>query len=134
MLSPAFTTRSAAWSKQHLEVMFTVLPAFKLQMGPAEKGQANQPSFSELHWPVFVRSGPALRLNKHPTSHNCYPAGSGGSTQPSLQRRLPKGSNKQLKDSRGRVLRGGHAETGSSRYKTWRQREWLAYSTKGSAQ
>lgn len=69
-LSPALTTRSTAWSKQHLEVVFAVLPAFKLQMEPTEKVQANQLSFPKLHWPVSVRSGPAPQLDKHPTLYN----------------------------------------------------------------
>lgn len=37
VLPPALTTESAAWSKQHLEVMFAVLPALKLQTGPQTK-------------------------------------------------------------------------------------------------
>lgn len=49
--SPALTTESAAGSEQHLEVVFTVLPALKLQMGATEKRHAKSFSTSQAFTP-----------------------------------------------------------------------------------
>lgn len=44
----ALTTGSAAWSKQHLEVVFAVLPAFELQTGQQRKLKQNPIILPEL--------------------------------------------------------------------------------------
>lgn len=49
--SPALTTESAAWSEQHLEVVFTVLPALKLQTGATEKRHASHSAPHKLLHP-----------------------------------------------------------------------------------
>lgn len=60
-------------------------------VGPAEKGQASHRHSPELHGPVLIGSGPALReAGRVPTSYSCYHTGRG--TQPSLQRGLPGGA------------------------------------------
>lgn len=71
----ALTAGSTAGSKQHLEVMFAVLPAFELQMDHQRKFR--QTAIIPPSWPVFVGSGPALgEARQAPQFVQLLPAGS----------------------------------------------------------
>lgn len=89
----SLTAGPAARSKQHLEVVLAVLPTFKLQMGPAEKGQGRHCHFLSCtgRWGEDLPSG---RLDEHPTLYTCYHHRKQGWG-------LPEGGDKEWKDRRG---------------------------------
>jgi len=117
VLHPALTAGSAARSKQHLEVVFAVLPAFELQMGQQRKFK--QTPIIAPSWPVFVGSGPALgEAREAPQFVQLLPAGSGVQHLTLLPEKASGGGGKELEDRRG-----GGAErkaSQSSRGKAWR--------------
>lgn len=88
-LLPLHTTGAAARSKQHLEVVLTVLPAFKLQMGSRA---------SIILSALTALSGQSLpQADKHPL---CYPSGGPSPPREGFCRKC-----EQWRD-RGRGLRG----------------------------
>lgn len=94
---PALTTGSAARSKQHLEVVFAVLPAFELERG--REGTRQPAIIPQRPWPGCVRAGPV--------STPLHPLSTGG-TQPSLQKGFLQ--DVTAAEGGGEALRGGLAE------------------------